>query len=47
MASKDENKSMEDNQAFLKMNSKIEALVVFVKHMDDMMTNYFDDWEQT
>jgi hypothetical protein len=44
---KDQNKSMRDNQAYLRMNSKIYAYVAFVKQMNKVMTNNFDDSVQT
>jgi len=47
MASKDQNKSMRDNQTYSWMNSNTQAYMAFVNQMDDVLTNNFDDLVQT
>ena len=47
VASMNQNKSREGNLSYLMMNSMAKASMVWLKNMDDVLTEYFDGVMQT
>ena len=47
VSSTDQNKSMEDNQSYLGMNSMVKVLMAWLKNMNDVLTEDYFLWMKT